>query len=261
MQNRTIENTSEENKPMSKTIIEANHIKKSFDEKTVIEDVSFELNEGENLVVMGKSGSGKSVLIKCVIGLLRPDSGDLNVLGYDLMNIDEDHLIELRRKVGYLFQGGALYDSMTVERNMKFPLRRMVDRPSEGELDDMVDEVLISVGLKDTRKKLPSELSGGMKKRIALARTLILKPEIMLYDEPTTGLDVITSNEISELILEMKEKFNMSSIIITHDISCVDETADRIMIIDGGHVLAEGQHGEVRNNEDPKIRSYFESVK
>jgi phospholipid/cholesterol/gamma-HCH transport system ATP-binding protein len=240
-------------------LIEIRNLKKSFDDFEVIKDVSFDLNQDENLVIMGKSGTGKSVLIKCIIGLLTPDGGDLKVLHHDLKDIDEDGMNELRRSVGYLFQGGALYDSMTVERNLMFPLRRLPNAPKESEINDMVDEVLENVGLPETKNKMPSELSGGMKKRIALARTLILKPKIMLYDEPTTGLDVITSNEISNLILKMRETYDMSSIIITHDLSCVKKTADRILILDKGTVLFEGTKEDLRQNENKKVRSYFES--
>lgn len=245
----------------SELVIECQHLKKAFDGKQVIKDVSFDLSKKENLVVMGKSGTGKSVLIKSIVGLITPDGGSLKVLGQDLMEMEEEEeLTSIRRAVGYLFQGGALYDSMTVERNMKFPLRRLPDAPSESEINDMVDEVLESVGLLDTKKKYPVELSGGMKKRIALARTLILKPEIMLYDEPTTGLDVITSNEISNLILEMREKYDMSSIIITHDLSCAELTSDRIIILEEGKVLAEGTYDELSNSENNQVSRYFKTV-
>ena len=241
-------------------VIVGQNLAKSFDDVSIINDVSFSLSKGENLVVMGRSGTGKSVLIKCIIGLLKPDQGSLRVLNYDMMKSSEEEVEELRRSVGYLFQGGALYDSMTVSRNLKFPLRRLPVAPSETDINILVDEVLEHVGLSETKDKMPSELSGGMQKRIALARTLIMKPKIMLYDEPTTGLDVITSNEISDLILEMREKYQMSSIIITHDISCVDKTADRILILEDGYVLTEGRYEEVRNSRDQKIRSYFESI-
>lgn len=244
----------------NKVIIEAKHVKKSFDDNPVIKDVSFQLKEKENLAIMGRSGSGKSVLIKCIIGLLRPDDGELKVLDYDLIDIETEELNKLRRSVGYLFQGGALYDSMTVERNLKFPLRRHPESRSESEINDLVDEVLENVGLLNAKKKLPSELSGGMKKRIALARTIIMKPKIVLYDEPTTGLDVITSSEISDLILKMREKYGMSSVIVTHDIACVDKTADKILILDDGVVLNEGPHRDIRNAADNKTRSYFEGA-
>jgi len=241
-------------------LIGAHHLLKAFGNNVVIEDVSFELNEGENLVIMGKSGTGKSVLIKCIVGLLIPDEGQLNVLGQDMTKINKNDLNELRRSIGYLFQGGALYDSMTVEQNLKFPLRRIPQAPPENEIEDLVDEMLNNVGLIKTKTKYPSELSGGMKKRIALARTIIMKPKIMLYDEPTTGLDVITSNEISELMLEMRDKYMVSSIIITHDIACVDKTADRILILEDGKIFNEGNYRDIRNAKDSKTRSYFEAV-
>ncbi|NJN27012.1 MAG: ATP-binding cassette domain-containing protein [Cyclobacteriaceae bacterium] len=247
-----------EEKRNDEKVVKARHLKKSFGEKAVIKDVSFDLSQKENLAIMGKSGTGKSVLIKCLVGLLAPDGGELEVLGYDLMNIAKEEMEKLRWDVGYLFQGGALYDSMTVERNLKFSLRRNPEKKhSEAEINDLVDEVLENVGLINTKRKMPAELSGGMKKRIALARTLIMKPKIMLYDEPTTGLDIITSNEISELMLEMREKYEISSIIITHDIACVEKTADRIMILDDGGVLIDGDAGEVSTNDDKKIRAYF----
>jgi len=261
MDRQTISKQEKSDTPLqADEVIVAKDIRKSFGDLDIIKKVSFALKKGENLVVMGRSGTGKSVLIKCIIGLLKPDAGQLQVLKYDTMNSYEEEVAELRRSVGYLFQGGALYDSMTVERNLKFPLRRVTEAPSEAEIDHMVTEALQNVGLAETRSKMPSELSGGMKKRIALARTLIMKPKIMLYDEPTTGLDVITSNEISDLILKMREKYEISSIIITHDISCVDKTADRILILDDGYVLTEGSHEQVRKTKDTKIRSYFESI-
>ncbi|MCX2743064.1 ATP-binding cassette domain-containing protein [Mangrovivirga sp. M17] len=241
-------------------VVEAENIKKSFGDNVVIKDISFNLKELEHLAVMGRSGSGKSVLIKSLVGLIVPDSGKLNVLGENILDMDDDDIDVIRRQVGYLFQGGALYDSMTVERNMKFPLRRHPDKPSESEIKDLVDETLENVGLLETKKKYPSELSGGMKKRIALARTLIMRPKIMLYDEPTTGLDMITSAEISELILKMREEYDISSIIITHDVSCVELTSDRVIILGEGTSLAEGTFEELSNSEDKDIRSYFTMI-
>ncbi|NMM47327.1 ABC transporter ATP-binding protein [Marinigracilibium pacificum] len=243
-----------------KKVIVAENIKKAFGSKLVIEDISFVLKEMENLVIMGRSGTGKSVLIKSIVGLVTPDSGKLEVLGENILGMDDDQIDNIRRSVGYLFQGGALYDSMTVERNMKFPLRRHPDRPSEGEINDLVDETLENVGLLETKDKYPSELSGGMKKRIALARTLIMRPKIMLYDEPTTGLDMITSSEISELIIKMREKYNISSIIITHDVSCAELTSDRVMILGEGKIQAEGAFEELSNSDDKHIRSYFTMI-
>ncbi|QCK16820.1 ABC transporter ATP-binding protein [Mangrovivirga cuniculi] len=238
-------------------VVQAENIKKSFGNNTVIKDISFNLKELENLSIMGRSGTGKSVLIKSLVGLIIPDSGTLNVLGENVLDMDDDEIDEVRRQVGYLFQGGALYDSMTVERNMKFPLRRHPNKPSESEIADLVDETLENVGLIESKSKYPSELSGGMKKRIALARTLIMRPKIMLYDEPTTGLDMITSGEISELILKMREEYDISSIIITHDVSCVELTSDRVIILAEGGILAEGSFDELKNHDDKKIRAYF----
>jgi len=249
--------STSENINNNEVVVKAENVRKSFNGTVVIDDVSFELRKKENLAIMGRSGSGKSVLIKNIVGLLVPNKGSLKVLGKEVKNLDEDEMVELRRSVGYLFQGGALYDSMTVERNLKFPLRRLPGKPSEAEVNDRVDEMLENVGLLDAKQKYPEELSGGMKKRIALARTLVLKPEIMLYDEPTTGLDVITSNEISELILEMREKYAISSIIITHDIACVEKTTDKVMILKDGNVLTENSYDNLANSEDYEIRSYF----
>src|SRR5690606_73222 len=193
-----------------------------------LNDINFKLYKKENIAVLGTSGTGKSVLIKSIVGLVKPEEGRLEDFGKDILKKeDEDDWESIRRKVAYLFQGGALYDSMTVKQNLEFPLKRQIEKKPKKEIDAEVDEALENVGLLKAKNKMPSELSGGMKKRIALARTLILKPEIMLYDEPTTGLDPVTSKEISELILEMQEKFSISSIIVTHDMPCAKMTSDR----------------------------------
>ncbi|HYG39468.1 MAG TPA: ATP-binding cassette domain-containing protein [Cytophagales bacterium] len=241
-------------------VIEFIHVRKSFGNKQVLTDINFELHKQQNAVVLGKSGTGKSVFIQCIVGLAYPDAGVLKVFGTDILDgvEDEEDLIKIRRKVGFLFQGGALYDSMTVKENLEFPLKRQLKVPSRGEIKDLVLEALESVGLVEARNKMPAELSGGMKKRIALARTLILKPEIMLYDEPTTGLDPVTSREISELILEMQEKYHISSIIITHDISCAKITANRIYLLKDGVFYAEGAFDELEHSDDPWIRAFFE---
>jgi phospholipid/cholesterol/gamma-HCH transport system ATP-binding protein len=239
------------------TVIEAEHLQKSFGKKRVLRDVSFVLHKRENLVVLGKSGTGKSVLIKCIVGLLRPDSGRLTVLGQDVADLTEDEWTQLRKKVGFLFQGGALYDSMTVRQNLEFPLKRLTEKPSKAEMKDAVENILENVGLKDSINKMPAELSGGMKKRIALARTLITKPEIVLYDEPTTGLDPVTSREISELILEMQQRYEISSIIITHDMGCARTTAERMLILREGLIEAEGTFEELESSEVDWVRSFF----
>ncbi len=239
--------------------IEGDQLYKSFDRNQVLKGVTFALHEKENLVVLGKSGTGKSVLIKCIVGLIKPDSGDLCILGNNIKNIEsEDEWREIRRKVGFLFQGGALYDSMTVRENLEFPLKRQPNKLSKGEMKTAVEEVLEHVGLLNAINKMPAELSGGMKKRIALARTLILKPEIVLYDEPTTGLDAITSREISELILHMQEAFGISSIIITHDMACARLTANRMLILYEGTFKAEGTYEELERSPEKWVRAFFE---
>ncbi len=235
-------------------------VKKSFGSKGVLKNINLEVKRGENVVVLGKSGQGKSVMIQCIVGLLTPDGGSLKVLGDEVAEMDDDKLRELRTKVGFLFQGGALYDSMTVKENLEFPLTRVLKITDQSELDKRVKEVLEGVGLEDAGDKLPSDLSGGMRKRIGLARTLIVKPEIMLYDEPTTGLDPITSREISELILNMQKKYKTTSIIITHDMECARITADRVVIMDEGEYIAEGSFDELNKSKDPLVKSFFRDV-
>ena len=248
----------EEDMANNNSVIEVKGLKKSFNGNDVLSNIDLTLRKGENLVVLGRSGAGKSVLIKCLIRLYEPDAGSLKILDYPVEEIKDDKLDEFRRKVGFLFQGGALYDSMNVEDNLRFPLKRLPDPLSDSEINDLIEEGLEGVGLEDTRKKMPSELSGGMKKRIALARTLILRPEIMLYDEPTTGLDSVTSREISELILEMQEKYTMSSVIITHDMACARITANRIKIMMDGQFKAEGTYKQLSDDEDESVRAFFE---
>jgi phospholipid/cholesterol/gamma-HCH transport system ATP-binding protein len=239
-------------------VIIINHLYKSFGSNSVLADCNFMVNKGENVVVLGKSGSGKSVLIKCIIGLLTPDSGEINVLGEDVTDLNQEELDHIRVKVGFLFQSNALYDSMTVRENLEFPLRRHWIKLSTAESNDKVMEVLNNVGLAHTVDMMPAELSGGMRKRIALARTLILNPDIMLYDEPTTGLDPITAREISKLMVELGEKYDTSSVIISHDMNCIRATADRIVMLIDGSCYAEGRFEELRNNNDPKVKQFFE---
>lgn len=239
------------------SVIEINNLKKSFGTQEVLKNVSLKLYNGENLVVLGKSGSGKSVLIKCIVRLMNPDGGTINVLGENLSALNTDALGLLRQKLGFLFQSGALYDSMTVRENLEFPLRRIKKDLSEKEISEKVIEALGNVGLADALNKMPSQLSGGMRKRISLARTIVVDPMIMLYDEPTTGLDPVTSDEISELINQVQKKYKTSSIIITHDIECARATADRIIMLKDGEVYTEGNIDDFEKSVDPLIKSFF----
>ena len=238
-------------------VIEINNLRKGFGTEDVLVDVSLKLFNGENLVVLGKSGSGKSVLIKCIVRLLDPDDGTINVLGEDLSTLDQKGLGELRKRIGFLFQSGALYDSMTVRQNLEFPLRRIKKNLNQKEINEKVEEVLGNVGLSDSLNKMPSQLSGGMRKRISLARTLVVDPRIMLYDEPTTGLDPVTSDEISMLINDVQKKYKTSSIIITHDIECARTTANRIIMLLDGEVYQEGELEKFETSTDPSIKSFF----
>jgi phospholipid/cholesterol/gamma-HCH transport system ATP-binding protein len=222
-----------------------------------LKGVSLQLFEGENLVVLGKSGSGKSVLIKCIARLLKPDGGTIDVLGENVSALNIENLKEIRKKIGFLFQSGALYDSMTVKQNLEFPLKRIKRHLTQKEVDEKVIEVLDNVGLTDALNKMPSQLSGGMRKRISLARTIIVDPLIILYDEPTTGLDPVTSDEISSLILEVQKKYKTSSIIITHDIECARSTANRIVLLHNGEVYKEGKLEEFEKSDDGLIKSFF----
>lgn len=238
-------------------VIEICNLKKSFGTQIVLKDISLKLYKGENLVILGKSGSGKSVLIKCIVGLLNSNGGQINVFGKNVTSLNRKELSELRKKIGFLFQSGALYDSMTVKQNLEFPLRRIKINLTEKEINQKVLEVLENVGLTDALNKMPSQLSGGMRKRISLARTIIVDPMIMLYDEPTTGLDPITSDEISVLINDVQNKYKTSSIIITHDIQCALNTANRIVMLGDGDVYKEGNKEEFQNSTDPLIKSFF----
>jgi phospholipid/cholesterol/gamma-HCH transport system ATP-binding protein len=240
-----------------KQVIEINNLKKSFGSQQVLKDVSLNLVNGENLVVLGKSGSGKSVLIKCIVRLLNPDAGTIQVLDENISTLNNDRLGELRQKIGFLFQSGALYDSMAVKENLEFPLRRIKKNLSEKEISEKVMEVLENVGLADALNKMPSQLSGGMRKRISLARTIVVDPMIMLYDEPTTGLDPVTSDEISGLINDVQKRYKTSSIIITHDIECARNTANRIIMLKDGEVYQEGKLEAFEKSSDPLIKSFF----
>jgi phospholipid/cholesterol/gamma-HCH transport system ATP-binding protein len=242
---------------MSEPVIEINNLRKSFGPQEVLKNVSLKLINGENLVVLGKSGTGKSVLIKCIVGLLKADGGTINVFDKNVTELSTEEMGGLREKIGFLFQSGALYDSMTVKQNLEFPLRRIKKDLSEKEIKEKINEVLENVGLADALDKMPSQLSGGMRKRISLARTIVVDPMIMLYDEPTTGLDPVTSDEISSLINEVKKKYKTSSMIITHDIKCAISTADRIIMLEDGQVYKEGKLSDFENSTDPVIKAFF----
>ncbi|MDP3557474.1 MAG: ATP-binding cassette domain-containing protein [Bacteroidota bacterium] len=241
---------------METIVAEIKNLKKSFGNNDVLKDISLKIKKGENLVVLGKSGSGKSVLIKCLVGLIEPDEGKVVLLGENIPELKIEKLNLLRKKVGFLFQSAALYDSMTVRENLEFPLRDLKSKAKE-EINELVEEALRNVGLEDVIDKMPSELSGGMRKRVGLARTLILKPEIILYDEPTTGLDPITSKEISNLILDIQKKYNTASIIITHDMECARITANRMVILKNGTLITEGTFKELSESKDEWIHSFF----
>jgi phospholipid/cholesterol/gamma-HCH transport system ATP-binding protein len=238
-------------------IVSINNLSKSFDDADVLRGISMEVKEGENVVVLGKSGSGKSTLIRCIIGLIDPDEGEIYAFGKNISTLTYGELNELRIKMGFLFQNGALYDSMTVRENLLFPLKHHKKYFPVKKQESLVREMLESIGLGDASEKTPAELSGGMSKRISLARTLVLKPSIMLYDEPTTGLDTSTSREISQLIIDMQKKNKISSIIITHDMACAKMTADRIVMLKEGLIVAQGTYDDLMKSEDEWIKSFF----
>ncbi|WP_395051810.1 ABC transporter ATP-binding protein [Flavobacterium sp.] len=242
----------------TKHIIEIKDLRKSYGDNHVLNGFNMILVEGENLVIMGKSGSGKSVMIKCLIGLEAPDNGSIIVMGKDISTLEHEELDELRTEVGFLFQGSALYDSMTVRENLEFPLRRHTKK--FGVIKDttpLVMEALENVGLAHTINLMPEELSGGMKRRVALARTLILQPKIILYDEPTTGLDPITAKEILLLMESIQKKYNTSSIIITHDVDCARAISNRMILLVDGVNYAEGAFEELISSKDPKVQAFF----
>lgn len=239
-------------------VIRIKGLEKSFGDYDVLRGIDLELYQGENLVVLGRSGTGKSVLIKIISGLLTLDSGQVEVLGQDISKITERQLRELRVRLGFSFQNSALYDSMTVRKNLEFPLVRNKRNLTRGEVDTAVETVLDAVGLSQTINQMPSELSGGQRKRIGIARTLILNPEIMLYDEPTAGLDPITCIEINELINEVQERYNTSSIIITHDLTCAKQTGDRIAMLLEGQFQRQGTFEEVFDTKDERVKPFFD---
>lgn len=243
---------------MKKPILEIKDLKKSFGSNHVLNGFNLQLFEGENLVIMGKSGSGKSVMIKCLVGLMQPDSGSIEVMGKDINTLNRIDLDKLRTEIGFLFQGSALYDSMTVRENLEFPLRRHKDKlRNVTETTNLVIEALESVGLVKAIDLMPAELSGGMQRRVALARTLILKPKIILYDEPTSGLDPITAKEIIELMQRVKHQYKTSSLIITHDVDCARVVSERMILLVDGINYAEGTFETLKASNDDKVKAFF----
>ncbi|EJL71623.1 ABC transporter ATP-binding protein [Chryseobacterium populi] len=241
-----------------KKLIEFKNVYKSYGSNKVLNGISFTIKRGENLVILGKSGSGKSVTVKCLVGLTKVDKGEIFISGKDITKLDEEGLNRIRMKIGFLFQNGALYDSMTVRENLVFTLQHNNKMLTEQEIETAVKEALQNVGLEEAIDLLPAELSGGMRKRIGLARALIIKPEIIIYDEPTGGLDTITAREIIGLIRNIKLKYNTSSIIITHDLTCAKYTGDRVIVLKDGLIKAEGSYKGIENNADNWVRSFFE---
>ncbi len=237
-------------------MVEIKDLYKSFDDLLVLNGVSLNVQSGQNMLVFGRSGTGKSVLLKCLIRLMEPESGEISIDGKDVMALDNNELNELRKNIGFLFQGAALYDSMSVRENLEFPLVRNFNY-SQSEIDERVTNVLDAVDLREAIDKAPSELSGGMKKRVGLARSIITEPKLMLYDEPTTGLDPITAKEISSLILDLQHAFKMTSIVVTHDLLCAKIIADYAIVLKKGHVVHEGTIEELLSSEDPFLKNFF----
>ncbi|TMI97227.1 MAG: ATP-binding cassette domain-containing protein [Bacteroidetes bacterium] len=239
-------------------VISIKGLYKSFDDNHVLQGIDFDLHKGENVIVLGRSGSGKSVLIKIIAGLMKPDKGIVKVLGKDVHKLNKKELIELRLKIGFLFQHSALYDSMTVRENLEFPMRRNIRDISEDKIDEAVKDVLDAVGLAETSDQMPSELSGGQQKRIGIARMLIMKPEVILYDEPTAGLDPLTSYEINDLINEVQKRYKTSSVIITHDLTCAKKTGDRLLMLIDGKFLRQGDFDEVFDTDDERVKGFYD---
>ncbi|MGR3810915.1 ABC transporter ATP-binding protein [Jiulongibacter sp. NS-SX5] len=244
---------------MNNSVIDIEKLYKSFGDLDVLKGVNLKVDKGENLVVLGKSGTGKSVLIKIISGLIKADSGKVNVLGYDLNTVSKEELIELRMRMGFCFQNSALYDSMTIAENIQFPLRHANKITNRKELEEKTDRVLEAVGLEQTKNQMPAELSGGQRKRIGIARTIVMNPELILYDEPTAGLDPITCVEINNLILEVREAYKASSIIITHDLACAKQTGDRMAVLLDGQFRKEGTFSEVFSEDsEDKVKQFYD---
>ena len=258
MSKSTLLNIDQPMAPSKASILSIEHLYKSFGNNKVLIDFNLELEKGENVVVLGKSGSGKSVLIKCIIGLLTPDAGKIKMFEKNIPDISNEVLDKIRAKVGFLFQSNALYDSMTVRENLEFPLRRHWISVTQQQVNSMVEEALEEVGLAHTIDSMPAELSGGMRKRIALARTLILKPAIILYDEPTTGLDPITAKEIINLMIKIRNRYSTTSLIISHDMNCVRLASSRVVMLLDGRCYANGTYDQLAKETDSKVKQFFE---
>lgn len=241
-------------------VINIEHLKKTFGGNEILKDINLKVSKAETVVTLGKSGTGKSVTLKCIVGLVKPDSGKVIVLGKNVPDLSYEELQLIRKKIGFVFQSGALYDSMNVRDNLEFPLIRNT-KMSKSEINSKIEEVLNDVGLLSAINKMPSELSGGMRKRIGVARTIILNPEIMLWDEPTTGLDPETTRDISYLIRKMQEKYQVSSIVVTHDMICARIVSDKIVVLKEGAYTESGTYEELEKSEDDFVRSFFEDVK
>ena len=256
------ENIEQNNKPEGKddVVIAIKGLKKSFGEKHVLKNINLEVKKSENVVILGRSGTGKSVTIQCIVGMLKQDEGSLKVFGEEVAELSDKELKELRIKIGFLFQSGALYDSMTVRENLEFPLTRILKITDQQDINKRVEEALESVGLLESIDKMPSDLSGGMRKRAGLARTIVVNPEIILYDEPTTGLDPITSREISELILDIQKKNKTTSVIITHDMECARLASDRVVIMSDGEYIAEGTFASLHKSNNKIVASFFKDI-
>lgn len=237
-------------------MVEITDLHKSFGNKVILNGISLNVEEADNMIVFGRSGTGKSVLLKCMIRLLEPDSGSVKIQNKDVLSLNLKELNKLRKDIGFLFQGAALYDSMTVRENLEFPLIRNFNLDKK-EIDERVHFVLEAVSLLEAENKMPSELSGGMKKRIGLARSIITKPKLMFYDEPTTGLDPITSKEISVLILELQKALKMTSIVVTHDLLCAKIIADRAIVLNEGKIVKEGSINDLVNSNEPLLKNFF----
>lgn len=243
-----------------KPVLEIKNLKKSFGDNHVLKGFNLKLFEGENLVIMGKSGSGKSVMVKCLVGLIQPDSGSITIKDQDITTMGQKELDLLRTEIGFLFQGSALYDSMTVRENLEFPLRRHKDKIQDFQSTEIsVKEALENVGLAHAIDLMPAELSGGMQRRVAMARALILKPKIIMYDEPTTGLDPITAKEIIQLMRDIQKTYNTSSIIITHDVDCARVASNRMILLVDGINYAEGTYEELSNSKEEQVQAFFKN--